>query len=97
MMQIISAAAGALIVVIIGLPLLLLRRKTLLSIIDSKDVNRIPKAKRARFQKKGMPETEYMAAFEKENMNFAMRNPILWVLLCGGLCFFFLFIQAANW
>lgn len=97
MNQLITALAGALIVLLVGLPLLLLRRKTLLAIVKSGDVSRIPKVKRAKYEKKGIPESGYMAEFERETVNFAMKHPLLWAFLCAGICFVFLFIQGGMY
>ncbi len=93
MMQVYGALAGALIVFAIGMPLLLLRRKTLVKIIESGDSSRIPAVKRAKYEKKGIPADGIMAEFEKENMNFAMKHPVLWVVFCSFLAFVVLFIQ----
>lgn len=95
MLALISGALGALIVTAIGLPVLLIRRNTITKIIASGDSNRIPEGKRAKYEKKGIKKADLLKQYEKDNMNFAIKHPFIWVIICAILCFVLFAFQAS--
>lgn len=93
MIPVIEAFILAMVVLLIGLPVILFRRKKVMAIVASGDLNKIPKSRKAKYEKNGIRGNAQMKQFEKENMNFAMKHPLAYSLLIFVFVFIVFIIQ----